>query len=370
MRNVCIGVTSPLVIEIPGEASVRVLDLAERIGTLVEARVWTRTTFPTATNASRRLKASPGDITAAFDVLVKRGVLRRYLDRDISPRPRHLPADGAENHIFDLNSIKTVIRANVVSNVWTPENFPTLRQLARHFRCRPTTVSTALRELETEGVVRTVKVMRTWRWVPMSHPGFSRPPLHHTFADDIRAGTWTGPLPDVVDLARRYHVHRAKMLAALQTSERQGLLRYVWLPDFTRRAWYVIDSRAPRWLPPGRGTKAAAIAADLVRRLPEWLTLAPDGSVLERRPLPAVTHLRKHYHCHHTVMKNALTALVLRGVLEHVDQPQQEYSPLRIPAHRFPEGIPAASHRAGVARRRRRLPVCLSQFGGTTAKVS
>lgn len=348
----------------------RVLDLAEQIGSLVEAKVWTRTTFPTATDTTRRLKASSADVTAAFDVLVKRGVLRFYLDRDISPRPRHLPADGAEHHMFDMAYIKTVIRGNVVSNVWAAENFPTLRELARHFRCRATTVSAALRELETEGVVRTVKFMRTWRWVPMSHPGFSQPALAHTFADDIRAGVWTGPLPDVVDLALRYHAHRAKMLTALQTLERQGMLRYVWLPDFTRRAWYVIDSLAPHWLPPGRGTKAAAIAADLVHRLPERMTVASDGSVVERRPLPSVTQLRKHYHCHHAVMRNALTALVLRGVLEHVDHPHHQYLPLRIPARGFPEGIPAASRRAGEARRRRHPLMCVSQFAETAAKVS
>lgn len=348
----------------------RVLDLAERVTTLVEAKVWTRTNFPARNAAARRLRAEPCEVAASFRLLVERGVLRFYLDRDISARPRHFPAEGAEQYAFDLNYLITTIRNNIVSEVWTVDNFPTLAQLASYFRCRRTMVTAALKELESVGVVRRVKVMRTWRWVPMTHPEFCRPALQHKLADDIRAGAWTGPLPDVTGLARHYHVHRAKMTAALRMLERLDLVRHVWLPDFTRRAWYVMDTNAPQWFAPVTGAKMAAIAADLLRRLPEWIHLGLDGAVIDRRPLPPITVLRQHYHCHHAVMKKALTALVLRGVLECVDGLSPTYVPLRIPPRGFPEGIPAASRRAGVARRRRPFGAVSCSPDPAAAKVS
>lgn len=350
--------------------SVRVLDLAERITTLVEANVWTCTNFPTRNDLQQRLAAGRENLAAAFRLLVDRGVLAIYLDREVSSRPRYLPVDDSAQHACGsaVDYVETSIEHRITSGVWNAANFPSLKAMATELHCRAHTVSAALRRLEARGVVRMVKVTRTWRWVPMSHPAFPRPELHYTFADSIRAGLWTGPLPDPVDLARHYHVHRAKMMTALRLLERHELVRYVWLPDFTSRVWYVMDAQTPQWLLPATGTKAAAIAADLVRRLPEWLIVGRDGAIIQRRPLPPITLLRQHYHCPYSVMRTALTALVMRGVLERVEYAQPKYLPLRVPARAFPEGIPAASRRAGIARRRR--PVKRSPPLPPAAKVS
>lgn len=328
--------------EHPTLVSIRVLDLAERITTLIEADVWTRTTIPAQQEVQRRMGAGRELIASAFTLLVDRGVLRLYLDREVSPRPRYLPAKASALHESTSNvaAVGAMIEERLTSGRWTAENFPDIVSMRRELRCRSPIASAALRDLETRGLVRRAKVGRTWRWVPAGHAHFEEVPLHERIAKDIHLGVWTGPLPVVIHLSRHYRVGHEKTADALRKLEKSGLIRRVWLPDFTRRVWYVMNDDAPAWLPPGNDTKAVAVAADLVHRMPEWVTVGPAGTLIDRRQLPSLANLVKHYHCHCSVVATAIRALVIRGVLEPDGTPAlPRYRPLRVPVSCFGDNV-------------------------------
>lgn len=314
--------------------SVRVLDLAERITTLIEAQVWTRTTLPSQQVVQRRLGAGRETIVATFNLLVERDVIRLYYDPEVSRLPRFLPAQGADE--FEVTSsvdrIASIIEDRITSGIWSAENFPNTQDMSRTLRCRTSTVSAALTKLKAHGLVRMVKVKRLTRWVPAGHPDWDQTPLYHKVLYDICSGRWTGTLPPMYKLARHYGTRAVSMGEVRDRLARENVIRYVWLPDFTRRAWYVMDIHAPEWLPPAGGTKATAIAADLIRRLPQWAQAEPDGSLVRRSPLPRPTKLAQYYKCEYKQIKEALNILVHGGLLERDEtRPLVEYLPRRLP---------------------------------------
>lgn len=276
------------------------------------------------------------------------------------PEVEELPDDRARPRSGGGSAaewVLSVITERIASGEWTAESFPTIEQLVVQLRCGHGTVCKAMQLGKQRGVVDKVLVEQSgpfrrqlaWRPVAGMQPRLS---LGEQLAAQIRTGSLTGPLPEIVLMARQQRVNQGAVRAAYAELVAQGLLRRVWLPDFTRRAWYVLDGRQPAWLPPGEGTKAVAIAADIARRLPRWMSSGSPGGCV--RALPPPERLRKHYKTHWACVQTALGLLVARGLLKEVPgagRSPSAYVPLRVqpaPGAGVASGIPAAARRASV----------------------
>jgi DNA-binding transcriptional regulator YhcF (GntR family) len=228
-------------------------------------------------------------------------------------------ADSGRSGASAAEVVLSKIAQRIASGEWTAESFPTVVQMRKQLGCRHGTLTQALLLGQERGVVHKVAILhpapvgRIWEWRPASVSG--EPPLVEVLAEKIRSGVLTGPLPTIPEMARECRVHHGTMQEAYEALAVQGLVRRVWLPDFTDLVWYAIDGREPEWLPPGEGTKADAIVADLRRRLPEWQSA---GRV---RALPPVEHLRKHYRTSWGCIVEVLTRLLAEGVLVQVPVP-------------------------------------------------
>jgi DNA-binding transcriptional regulator YhcF (GntR family) len=267
-----------------------------------------------------------------------------------------------------------LIQDGIESGRWGPGAFPTVQALAVEFRCAAMTASRALRLGEERGLVRKVvvlppppatKVVTRWRVVSRHDDPAPRPSAAHRLRSAIRTGEFTGALPTVAELARRLRVNNGTMSRACRELAGEGLLRRVWLPDFSRCVWYVIDGREPRWLPPGEGGKAVAIAADLARGLDRWCRRDESGRWV-RRKLPPPYKLGRRYRTGWVEVNRALDLLVGRGLLERVVAPGGAVDHLPLPPRARPSafgsGIPAVARRAStswptVRPRRRRVLV-------------
>ena len=269
------------------------------------------------------------------------------------PRPGPRPGGGSA-----VDWVLSVITERIASGEWTVESFPTIEQLVAQLRCGHATVCKAMQLGKQRGVVDKVLVEQAkpfrrqlvWRPVAGMEPRLS---LGEQLEAQIRTGSLTGPLPEIDLMARQQRVNQGAVRAAYAELVAQGLLRRVWLPDFTRRFWYVLDGRQPAWLPPGEGTKAEAIAADIARRLPRWMS--PDSSGGWVRALPPPERLRTYYKTYWGCLQKALGLLVAWGLIKEVPgtgRSPSAYVPLRVqpsPGAGIASGIPAAARRASVS---------------------
>lgn len=340
--------------------SVRMLDVAEQITTLIETGVWTWENFPRHQEIEDRLSVGHPVMRGAVQVLIRRGVLADQIHREGGvSRRRVMPVlpEGCTQGASAAERVWARIEARLASGHWGPGNFPMVEQIAAEFGCACYTVSRALRLGQDKGLVRKIRVLRPPpskgtqpAWIAVSSDvDPTRPPVRQRMREAITRGEWTGPLPKVSVLARRLRVNDAELGAACRDLAREGLLRRVWLPDFSACVWYVIDGFEPDWLPPGEGGKAVAIAADLARHLHPWLV--PDAARgWARRRLPPVHKLARRYRAGYTVMNRALELLAVRGILERVvaSDGAVEFWPVppRPRTSSVPSGIPAAARNA------------------------
>lgn len=329
------------------------LDVAESITTLIEAEVWTTRSFPVLEEVERRFGASHAVMRGAIRILVSRGVVALQADpASGSHKARHLPAPppGIAVAMSTPERIIATVTARIESGEYTVDCFPTMEQMIAEFKCGTNTMVKAMQLGKARGVLHKVRKLRPapgrgvmWIWRPVEDDvAAPESDLVQRLTTDIEAGTLTGPVKSVNMLARRYRVNDATMREAFTALVEKELLRRVWLPDWSARVWYVIDGKQPGWLPPGDGTRAVAIAADLARRLPQWLSRDEHGRLV-RRPLPPREKLRQQYRTHWFTMQRALELLIVRKLLERVEVAgkPEEYVP--VPPEGRPEG---AGHRA------------------------
>jgi DNA-binding GntR family transcriptional regulator len=312
------------------------LALAEQITTLIEGGVWTREKFPTVEVIRQRFGPRRDDLKAALAVLTDRKVVAKHADPTIGVhRPRYLPVPGpdAEAAASGPEWLLARIVSRINAGEYTTETFPTIEAMVSEFRCGPTTVLKALKLGQSRGLVQKLQVLRpppgrgaqwVWRAAPpaaaqgdASSAVDGEQSLADRLAADIEAGSLTGYVESIAKFARRYRVAYVAMRSALEELVARGRVKRVWLPDWSARVWYVLDGKQPDWLPPGDGTRADAIAADLARRIPRWLAQTPAGKRVRHR-LPSREKLRKSYRTDWGTVDSALVSLVERGLLERL----------------------------------------------------
>lgn len=318
------------------------LDVAECITTMIEAGLWTRTSFPTKEELASRFAAGRSAISGAFTVLETRGVLVLQADPSTKNRLQRLlppPTNGELVAGKSHERLLAVITERVTNGTWTVDNFPTIMEMCVEFECGTNSVSRALRTAEKQGIVHRSSVAGSsnkkagqFRYQPGGKARDKAENLAGRITTDIRSGELTGPLPVEQSMCLRYRVIPPTLHEAYDILKANGHIRRVWLPDFSRRVWHIINSRTPTGLVSGEGTKTQAVAADLARRLPEWFRTRADGQPVRRR-LPSPESLRKHYHTSWQVVVDALNLLVGLGLLERVDARGKkiaDYLPLKL----------------------------------------
>lgn len=317
----------------------RVLEVAESITIMVEGGMWTRDRFPSKEEIARRLAAGHGTVKQAFDLLAERGVLTAQADPATEYRVQRLlpPEPGIEVIGRSFERIADTIAAHVADGTWAVE-LPTLEEMCGKFGCGAGTICRAMRLAQQRGVVHREWVRHpnhrhgTYRWMPAGVSPEPEPALVDQMIADIRSRALTSPVLNQGALCRRYRVEQNAMREAVTQLTAQNFMRWAWLPDWSRPV-YMVGDPVPASVLPATGSKANAIAADLARRLPEWIYTRPDGQVAGRR-LPAPENLRKHYRTSRPVVVKALNGLVIRGLLDRRDAPgwtEAEYRPIPRP---------------------------------------
>lgn len=222
--------------------------------------------------------------------------------------------------------IAEMIAERLADGTWAAENFPLVRDIMRELKCTSRTVTDAMELLGEQGKVRQVRVAAPGggrRWLPNDHEladGIEETVVTQLLAD-IRAGDLPNPLPHETELALRYRAHKQTVRTASTELGRRGVLRRMWTADFSRPAWFVVAAGIPENLMPAIGPKTAAIATDIIRRLPEWVRVQP-GSPVERSRLPSLHQLRSDYGTREPTVEYALNIVVGRGFLERIQTPQ------------------------------------------------
>lgn len=317
----------------PSAVSVRVLDLAERVTTLVEADVWTRETMPSQEEIQRRLRAGRETIAETFDLLVARNILRLYYDPTVCRLPRYLPAHVAAEHEvrWRIDDIAEEVELCLQNGVWTTETFPSITGFSRMFRCRTTTVSEVMSRLATLGLVRRTKVGRSWKWAPTNHSDQDEPPLYERTLLDILWGRWTAALPTAVELAGIYRSSPSSILRLCRQLAAAGLIRDRRRPGRQRAVWHVNDGAIDYETV---HHNAAVIASDILGTMTAPLQALPGDVIDQCAPLPTELQLAQAYRCSPLTIKIALAMLVHQGVLER-DPANPDQRRLLYPAGSF-----------------------------------
>lgn len=288
--------------------SVRVLDLAERITTLVEAGVWTRTTLPPQEEAQRRLGAGRETIVETYKLLVSRNVLRLYYDPEVCHVARFLPAHVAHDHEVTsrVDDIAEEIEAKIRRGEWCPDRFPDSVQMRRLFRCRSSFIREAMKLVEARGLVREVKAGRTWRWMPVGHPAWGEPSLQERVLLDILHGRWTGILPSSRKLADVYQSSSTSIRRLFNELASASVIHDVRAPGRQRAVWQVVDGDIDY---KAVDHNAAVIAADIASTVPHLLDSGSDSVVTRGHPLLTRSYLAQTYHCSEWTIEVALALL-------------------------------------------------------------
>lgn len=233
------------------------------------------------------------------------------------------PPEGFSNAAV---RVADLVAARIRDGSWDGDRFPTLMEMKAELSCGLHTLCDAMRLLRQRGLVHKVGLLRSngrgkvQVWRPVSVAGHSR----RQFEDDVRQGRLQGVLPSPYEMAESYRVAASAMAAQYQELVARGLIGLVWSPDLRSRQWRVLDERTRTW--PTQPTKALALAAELVRRMPEWLQRRNDGTWY-RCVLPEQQELKRQYHTHVLTVEHAHELLVALNVLERAPLVRPVYLP-------------------------------------------
>lgn len=235
-----------------------------------------------------------------------------------------LPRTQRRGRQARVDQIAAFIAARIADGTWAGDKFPTMTYMSRTLRIGLSYISDALQQLKADRVVHKVKVVRppgqkgripVWR--PTSVASEEPADVSAELEAGIRSGRLTGELPAISAMAREHRVNDPVIRAMYLRLQRDGVIDKVWLPDLSRRVWYVVadlDEGTRRRMHRG-DCKALAIAQDLVRRMPEWLVRAPGGK-WHRTALPSFDVLVEEYRTHYFNVKLALELLVRLRILD------------------------------------------------------
>jgi DNA-binding transcriptional regulator YhcF (GntR family) len=250
------------------------------------------------------------------------------LHRDLPPAPDgsvFTPKSAAER-------VADCVAGRIEDGSWAGEKFPLVTEICEELGCGLGTVCEAMRLLQARGVVHKIQLRRgvgekgrdrVWR--PVSVASQDNGELGRWLEPAIRRGELTGVLPNVVAMATQQRMSAPLVAAEYQRLTELGLIASVWLPDLSQQVWHVMGTPASQRLL--TGTKAMAIAAVLLRRMPEWLQRKPRGQ-WARRPLPRRRVLGREYTTHVFSVQDAQDILVGCGVIERAPIAQPLYLPV------------------------------------------
>jgi DNA-binding GntR family transcriptional regulator len=317
--------------EIASTPTVLVLDLAERISTLVEAEIWTREHFPTTAVMMVRLRTSARTMVKVMALLQARGIVARAVvargEGTVGGNLRWLPVDGSVPAGRSRSAqIAELIAQNIRNGSWAGSTFPTVDQISAKYSSSPMTVSAALRIAAAQGLVHKIVVTapppaqrRQLCWRPVADPEPDPGDVTGRIRNAVAKGEFGDRLPPVTRLAADYRVGPNRVGRAYRQLALEGLIVRIWPRRGNRAAWMAVPGPPLRSQPAKpNATKPELLAEDITRRLCEWRWIGLDGRPY-RRPFPSTTSLAEQYGVQRTpTMKAALELLVARGVLQRV----------------------------------------------------
>lgn len=309
----------------------QVLRIAEAIDSRIRTATWTDTNWPTLDQAAAELAASPKHVAEAQDLLAWRGILTKS-DSEHSAAYRPVPLQELAAHDISQRMANR-IAMRIRLGIWSGSRFPTIRDIARELGSGSNGVSLALQLLREEGMVHKVMALkagvsgRTRRWCPTDMTAQPPETLIPALETALRAGDVTGILPRKREMARRCRVAVAVTASGYDHLERQGLIARGWIRGVKSPIWFATLTGAPRGVLPGK-TKPLAIAAAIIRCMPDWLVDHGNGQ-WSRTLLPASMALRDEYATDNLAIDRALQILVEMCVLERAPLASARYLPRR-----------------------------------------
>ncbi len=315
----------------------RVLRLAELIVGRSEYGVWPRSTYPTVEQMTTQLDATPADVGAAVELLMWRRLLFTQHDPDLGHRL--LPAPDLATRKAAVQ-VADRIALRIKLGLWTGADFPTIEAITGEFGSSLATVTGAMKILSSEELVHKVVIdsgvkgpgSRRQMWRPTGVADQSVRDLAPALRQAIADGELGPVLPTKSEAAERYRVTGGLVADAYHRLQQEGLIQVGWLPRGRRPIWYVVsDGGPPEGVLPGE-VRCIAVAARMIKDLPEWLLAHRNGSWF-RRPLPPQRELIARYRVHGFDIERGAELLVRLQILERAPVGHRLYLP-RPPADR------------------------------------